>query len=201
MTKHGWKVVMAALALAVASTGVQAAPSACDDDFLCRVRVGEFYHRGLDRFFLTADPAELAALDAGAIAGWQPSTGSFTAYGIASPPFDVPVCRFYAPPALGDAHFLTAFADECAALQRPDSGFVVESTAAFYVAMPDAATGACAAGVPIYRLWNPRGGADHRYVIGKVGRDQLVDVLRWYVSEGLGPDGVAFCVVDPSDEF
>jgi hypothetical protein len=204
-TQWRWLAMLAFLLTALVASAQAAPPRAamqlpCEDAFDCLVFVDEYYHRGLDRFFLTSDPVEQAALASGAIPGWQRATGGFYAFEIAFPPFDAPVCRFYAPPAFGDAHFLTAFREECAQLQAPGSGYVLESAAAFFVAIPDAATGACASGVPVYRLWNPHAGADHRYLTGKIGRDQLVDVLHWYVSEGYGPDGVAFCVVD-LDEF
>lgn len=163
--------------------------------------VTEFYHPGLDQFVLTADEAEIAALSSGLIPGWQRTSGDFLAYLAPTSLFDIPVCRYYNPAPTGGGHFLTAFASECAALASAGSGWVLESSAAFYVGLPDIVTGACADGVPIFRLWKVGGSADHRYVAGKLGRDQLVDVLHWYVSEGYGPDGVAFCAPGPFDEF
>jgi hypothetical protein len=81
-----------------------------------------------------------------------------------------PVCRFYIPPAHGDSHFFSASPTECAdVLARSGSdpnysGFVEETDHAFFMALPDAPTGACpAVTVPVYRLFDNRADANHRY--------------------------------------
>ena len=57
--------------------------------------VVEYYHAGLDHYFMTADPAEIAALDGGAYGGvWKRTFYEFESFltpAIAS----VPVCRFF----------------------------------------------------------------------------------------------------------
>lgn len=159
-------------------------------------RVVEFHNFQLDRFMLTTDAAEIDALESGRIPGWRRSDGGFFAFASADAPFDVPVCRFYAPPAFGNAHFYTAFADECAALAAPGSGYIVESRAAFYVGLPDRTTGRCAVGYPVYRFWKSLSGADHLFTLYR-GIDLSLPFFRGYVSEGFGPDGVAFCVAVP----
>jgi len=62
-------------------------------------------------------------------------------------------------------------------------------------ARPDPATGACAAGAPVYRFWNTANGADHRYTRNGKTLDLSVPPLRGYVREGYGPDGVAMCAL------
>ena len=109
-----------------------------------------------------------------------------------------PVCRFYIPPAHGDSHFFSASPAECAtiaqkALTDPAySGYVLESSAAFYVALPDVATGACPPGTaPVYRLWNQRADSNHRYTTDAAVKAQMT--AQGYVAEGYGPDAVAMC--------
>lgn len=158
----------------------------------------EYYHYGLDRRLLTSNPWEIAALENGAVPGWRRAGGDLYTYITPREGYTTPVCRFYAPPELGNGHVLSAFADECAALAQPASGFVLESPAAFYAALPDPVTGACAVGLPVYRYWNRAGGADHRYTKFKL--DLSLVYFSALVSEGYGPDGVAFCTLGFHDE-
>lgn len=44
------------------------------------------------------------------------------------------------------------------------SGYIQETAAAFYIALPNVFTGACPASTtPVYRLWNARVDSNHRY--------------------------------------
>jgi hypothetical protein len=70
-------------------------------------------------------------------------------------------------------------------------GAVLESDAAFYARAPDPQTGSCGLYFPVYRLWNGRADADHRWTISRDLRDRLV--AQGWVAEGAGPIGVAFC--------
>jgi hypothetical protein len=160
----------------------------------------EYYNAALDHYFVTLDATEAGDLDAGVHAGWTRTSGVFHVYGAASaaPPGFVPVCRFYIPPAHGDSHFFTASADECAAVQGkvatdPNySGYVLESPDAFYVALPNAVSGACPPStIPVYRLWNRRADSNHRYVTDPLVKAQMM--AGGYVAEGYGPDAVAMC--------
>jgi hypothetical protein len=55
------------------------------------------------------------------------------------------------------------------------------------------AAGVCQAGTsPVYRVFNNRGGANHRYTANKAIRDQMV--ARGWVPEGDGPGRVTICV-------
>ncbi len=150
----------------------------------------EYYHAALDDYFLTAYPAEIAALDAGRIAGWQ-RTG-FTLPTWSGAPVDArvvpglwPVCRFF----LGTSHFFSVNGCvDAAALP----GATSESGNAFFAMTPDPETGQCPAGqVPVYQLWNPRG-TTHRYVTNPAVRQQMLDI--GYVAEGYGSTGVTMCV-------
>jgi hypothetical protein len=148
----------------------------------------------LDHYFITASAPDIDALDAGRIAGWQRTGLTFLVEGTAIVELGVlqPVCRFYIPPFEGDSHFFSAFPGECSQLGAKHPEYVRESDAAFYVALPDPATGACNAGLlPVFRLWNQRIDSNHRYTTNVFIRGLMLQ--RGYVSEGYGADGVAFC--------
>ncbi|HEX2390116.1 MAG TPA: hypothetical protein VHL33_03485 [Casimicrobiaceae bacterium] len=162
--------------------------------------VVEYYHPGLDHYFMTPLAAEIGDLDSGRIRGWN-RTG-FVFEGFASPAAGNvavhPVCRFYIPPIHGDSHFFSASSDECAdvrakRLTDPNfSGYEEETSAEFYIALPNTVTGACPAGtVPVYRLWNQRADSNHRYTTDAATRAAMI--ARGYAPEGFGPDGVAMC--------
>jgi hypothetical protein len=158
------------------------------------VDVVEYYHAALDHYFISAAPAEIAALDAGVLAGWARTGASFKAY--ATPAAGAnPVCRFYIPPGYGDSHFYSASPSECAQVSEKFPQFVRESSAVMYVRLPDTTTGACAAGsVPVYRVWNGRSDSNHRYTTDIGVRERMV--ASGWVAEGYGPDAVIMCGVD-----
>ena len=159
--------------------------------------VVEYYHAGLDHYFMTPLASEIAALDAGRFFGWG-RTG-FTFEGYAAPTAGAnPVCRFYIPPANGDSHFFSASPDECDAVRekmRTDpayAGYVEETSAEFYIALPNTTTGACPGETqPVYRVWNQRVDSNHRYTTDRATRDAMI--ARGYRSEGYGALGVAMC--------
>jgi hypothetical protein len=153
--------------------------------------VVEYHHAGLDHWLVTADPAEMASLDAGRTAGWARTGLGFPAWR-AGTAGTQPVCRFYLPPAFGDSHFLSASTDECATVAARFPGFVYESADVFDMTLPAVATGACPAGTrPVYRLWNGRADSNHRYTTDRDAKAAML--ARGYVAEGYGPDAVAMC--------
>jgi hypothetical protein len=129
--------------------------------------VVEYYYAGLDDYFITANPAEIQGLDNGAHPGWVRTGLTFLAYSdpAAAPPGAQPVCRFYVMPQYGDSHFYSAVPAECAATAAKFAGsWVEESPALFYIEVPDAVTGACAANTrPVYRFLNSTNQIHHRY--------------------------------------
>jgi len=173
-----------------------------------RVAAIEYYNAALDRYFITASASEIDALDAGRIAGWQRTGEALTVAQTEATPFALefvyyagPVCRFYLPPDAGDSHFFSASKAECAAVSARFPGFVEESTAAFYAAEPNLLTGECAlsGGIdfndpfqPVYRLWNGRPDASHRYTTSTAIRDAMI--AQGWVPEGYGPLGIAMCI-------
>jgi hypothetical protein len=166
----------------------------------------EYYNATLDHYFVTALADEIDAIDAGRLSGWQRTGERFVVSGGLNtwPDLNRAVCRFYIPPGAGDSHVLSASADECAEIHARFDGFLLETTAAFYAALPDPGTGVCPKitylglgfpvfpTTPVYRLWNQRIDSNHRYTWRTAVRDEMIS--RGYLSEGYGPMGVAMCV-------
>jgi hypothetical protein len=161
--------------------------------------VVEYYDPTLDHYFITALQSEIDALDANRFLGWSRTGHTFQAFADAASagPGASPVCRFLIPPP-ADSHFLSASPAECAAVLAkipvdPNyAGFVFETAAAFYIALPDTASGACPAGtLPVFRLWNGRADSNHRYTADLATKALML--AKGYISEGYGPDGVAMC--------
>lgn len=146
----------------------------------------EFYHRGLDHYFLSTNPEEIAKLDSGATTGWVRTGLSFLAH--AAPAAGTsPVCRFYRAPAFGDSHFYSASPAECAATAAAHPvDWIYESASVFYLHLPNTATGACPAGThPVWRFFNALT-TNHRYTAEAVVRNDLA-ASPWWTAEGYGP--------------
>jgi glucose/arabinose dehydrogenase len=158
-----------------------------------RVDAIEFYHAGLDHYFMSAEPSDINALDANALRGWQRTGLTIPLAGGPLSGFQR-VARFYIPPALGDSHFFTADAGEAAEVRRQFPGFVEEGPLSMYAALPDRTTGACPVGMrPVYRIWR-RPDTDHRYTIDAAVRDLMI--ARGGIAEGYGSDNVvAMCAL------
>jgi len=182
---------------------------AADADFFAKPPpapvVREYYHAGLDHYFLALTQREKSDLDAGRRTGWERTGRSFRSvddatYGSVT----VPVCRYYLPPPLGDTHFFSAFADECEAVARQWPDAILETSEAFRVALPERTSGLCLPDVlpddpdasmvtvPVYRAWNGRADANHRYTTSLAEQSEMM--LRGWIAEGYGPQGTAMCV-------
>lgn len=176
-----------------------------------RLFVREFHHAGMDHYFWTASRVEIELLENGAVPGWTPTTGFFHGYArqllADDPAYSTPLCRFLFNYSDGYSHIISADDHECAILRASGSA-TLESDAVFHGIAADPDTGACpnaywedsrAYGrggsmhpmMPLYRIWNGKAHANHRYVTSKSERDRMVS--KGWVSEGYGPDGVAFC--------
>ena len=152
--------------------------------------VVEYYHAGLDHYFITWMPNEIAILDAGTqIRGWTRTGYSFKTY--TTPQAGTsPVCRYYIPPGLGDSHFFGRGTVECNATGQKNPTFVLEDPAFMQTFLP--AAGVCPANTtPVYRVFSNRLDANHRYMTDRTVRDQMV--AKGWLAEGDGPDLVVMC--------
>jgi hypothetical protein len=164
------------------------------------VTVVEYYDAARDHYFISSLAPDIDALDTQRIPGWTRTGQTFQAYPSqeSGGPGAQPVCRFYIPPEKGDSHFLSASVAECAAVLQKQmfdpayAGYVYETPSAFFIALPDTASGACPpATIPVYRLWNQRVDSNHRYTIDPAIKAQMVAL--GFVAEGYGTDAVAMC--------
>lgn len=163
------------------------------------VIVVEFYNAQLDHYFITSNPAEIADLDAGVHPGWVRTGLRFLAYSdpALAPAGATPVCRFYLLPAVGDSHFYSGDPAECAATAAKfGNAWTMESSAVFWIVLPDKTTGACPAGLrPVYRFFHAAV-TNHRYTAEVDIRDDIATTPGW-VAEGYGPNAVIMC--SPTD--
>ena len=160
------------------------------------VDVIEFYHAGFDHYFMSADPVEINALDTGYFTGWTRTGQQFQAYatGSSAGPTMNPVCRYYGLPSAGlDSHFYSASSVECWEVnQYYGTEWQIESDNVFQIDLPNATTGACPAGTePVYRVFNHRADANHRYMLSQLLRSQM-EAQGW-IREGYGPDATIMC--------
>lgn len=156
----------------------------------------EYFHAGLDHYFITDLAPDIDALDSGRIGGWARTGKSFKVWPI-SLGFLNNVCRYYIPPEHGNSHFFSASKAECDAIAaqigtNPNySGYLLETPEAFAVALPDGA-GTCPSNwIPVYRLWNSRADSNHRYTTDTAIKAQML--ARGYVAEGYGANAVSLC--------
>lgn len=156
----------------------------------------EYFHAGLDHYFITDLAPDIDALDSGRIAGWARTGKSFQVWPI-SLGFLNDVCRYYIPPEHGNSHFFSASKTECNTIAaqigvNPNySGYILETAEAFAVALPDA-NGTCPNNwIAVYRLWNNRADSNHRYTTEAATKAQMI--ARGYIAEGYGADAVSMC--------
>lgn len=170
-----------------------------------QVEVVEFYNAGLQHYFISADPAEIAVLDGGAFGGaWKRTGNTFPAWDVNGAPGNtVPVCRFFGTDQyradgsrIGpNSHFYTADPAECAFVKtayqsiagngQSYPAWTYESNASAVV-LP--VGGACAAGTQaVYRTYNDgaRGDPNHRY---SLSASQLQAMAGWTF------EGLVMCV-------
>jgi hypothetical protein len=176
-----------------ASSYTRALMVATVDPQLTTAPVIEYYYSKLDHYFITQDPVEIQALDAGAHFGWVRTGQSFPAYVPGSLGVNGFVWRYYGLPSAGlDSHFFTLAVPEQNVLNLEPDKWVVERQDAFELLQPLTATGYCPPNtIPAYRLWNNRADGDHRYTTDTVIKRTMIG--KGYIAEGYGPDAVFMC--------
>ena len=155
-----------------------------------RVPVVEYFNAGLDHYFITWVTDEIAKLDAGTvIKGWMRTGKSFYTDSTA-PTGTSPVCRYYIPPNLGNSHFFGRGAVECNATGAKNPSFVLEDAAFLHMFLPVA--GVCPVNTTqVYRVFDNRPDANHRYMTDKATRDQMV--AKGWLAEGDGSRPGTWC--------
>ena len=157
--------------------------------------VVEYYNAELDHYFITASPAEAAQLDA-TVGGAFERTGFFFYAWIdpAAAPADAsPVCRFYAGAnVLINSHLLLRRRGGVPVRPRPLARHLA-SRAVRRVLRPGARRGRTlpANTLPVYRFFNNRRDANHRYTVDLSVRRAMVN--RGWVAEGNGTTATVFC--------
>lgn len=175
---------MKALILGVALAALATAAPAATVDAV------EFYHAGLDHYFMTASNDEAAILDEGVrIIGWKRTGYSFKVE-LVQEAGTSPVCRFYSTAfAPKGSHFYTADPQECTFLKA--GGFWTYEGIAFFAHIPDY-LGNCAFGEqPVYRFYNSGQGnaPNHRFTTDPAVRASMP--TKGWVPEGKA--GIALC--------
>jgi uncharacterized membrane protein YedE/YeeE len=150
--------------------------------------VVEFRNDSLNHYFITAEPAESALLDAGVVVpGWQRTGFNFKAWS-RDDSRGVPACRFFGTPGIGpNSHFYTISDYECW-LTKGNPYWTYEGIA-FNIDAP--AGEVCAANrVPVVRLYNNGmgGQASHRFVTSH-------SEVREMVQRGWMVEGTVFCAI------
>lgn len=154
----------------------------------------EYRHAGLDHYFYTANPAEIAGLDDGTGArGWTRTGKSFRVLQSPGCPYvrhEQAAFRFFGKPGVGpSSHVFTVDREECRVVA--DSGAWLYESVAFWAAPPDS-TGGCHRPdeIPLYRVWKPVGESNHRFTTERA-------VVEEMTAKGWIDEGVAMCVRRP----
>jgi hypothetical protein len=157
--------------------------------------VVEYYHAGIDRYFITGIPGEQAALDSAPQFGLVRTGMRFSAKdAFVTEDGLSPVCRFYSAPAKGgsNSHFF-AQGDTClwgrlwTSLQPEGFDFSV---------VPPV-NGVCPVSAPhaVTRLFNNRGATNngnHRYIVSNTTKQRML-------ARGWLDEGVVFCAGNVRD--
>jgi hypothetical protein len=157
----------------------------------------EFYNAALDHYFISALAPYIDALDSGRISGWTRTGLSFNVFPSQAAGGDgvSPVCRIIIPPPRGNSHFFSASPQECADTLEKFPFMSQETPSAFFIALPatgDPNPGACPTNtIPVYRVFDNRADANHRYTTDRAVRDLMVS--RGGTAEGYGDDAVIMC--------
>ena len=153
---------------------------------------------GMQHFFLTGNPEEMAKLDDAPM--WARTGAMFMTFrpGTGRAGTNA-VCRFYGLPEAGlDSHFFSAAPEECEAVSRRfPSAWKLETSNAFEVFLPDRDTGICPEGTrKLHRSFNNRADANHRYAL-----TQEIALLNahpydgpYWSLEGYGLEAVVMCL-------
>ena len=160
-------------------------------------QVVEYYRADLDHYFITAHRRRRSTTSTRSCPACSSGRGCISTRSCrrSRRRWDSrPVCRFYAQRGLINSHYFSASSSECQFVLAHWPGiWNLETATAFYIQVPDS-NGGCPAGtLPVYRFFNNRHDANHRYTVDLSVRRAMLN--RGWVPEGNGPNAVAFCSV------
>ncbi|MBI3147628.1 MAG: hypothetical protein HYZ17_03860 [Betaproteobacteria bacterium] len=162
------------------------------------VQVVEFLDRATLHYFMTADPAEIAMLESGAVGrDWVRTGFSFNAFKSAetAPATALPVCRFRGRPGVGPSSHLFGLSTEECALARSDIGWIDEGTPFYMVKATWSNCPTYAAGKKTFRVWrayNNKFAANDANFRHTIATDSYFDMQR----HGWAMQGVAMCAAE-----
>jgi uncharacterized protein (DUF1800 family) len=185
-------------AIALASLAVTATTLLCNTASRAAepaATIVEFYLQPANKYFLSSNPSDAAALDALSSNGWKRTGITYPAFSTAqaSEPGALPVCRFYAPAVA--SHFFSVNKAECDALALVP-GLSAEGIAWYAVAPVN---GSCPAGTTgLYRTFNngataANGPANHRYFTD-------YSFYQTYAAKGYALEGMTMCLPQTTAE-
>jgi hypothetical protein len=151
----------------------------------------EYHHAGLDHYFYTANPSEIAGLDDGTGArGWARTGRSFRVLREPGCPYvrhEQAAYRFFGKPGVGpSSHVFTVDREECRIVA--DSGAWLYESVAFWATPPDSRGGCGQPGeIPLYRVWKSFGDSNHRFTTERA----VVEEMK---AKGWVDEGIAMCV-------
>ena len=143
----------------------------------------EYYHPDFDHYFVTADPDEIEALASGRFNGWFRTGEKFAVLPSGSSVGgSTPVCRFFASRLT--SHFYSGMPVECDEVgARFSDTWLLEADDVYRAFLPDV-TGRCPSGTEaIYRVYNNRADANHRYTTNPAIAGSMIS--KGYIAEGL----------------
>lgn len=156
-----------------------------------RVTVYELYNTITKHYFRTANPVEVAGIEAGSAgAGWVRTWDDFTAYAALAGSTGNDVCRFYS--YYSNSHFYTASEAECNTIRYGTSEWKYEGLS-FRIPLPSS-SGCMSGQTPVYRLYNNRymfHDSNHRFTTSFSEVERLRAWPNYWVYEG-----IAFCALN-----
>jgi len=185
-----WRIIDGLNHIYVLNTNGAAADTvtiAAEENTLAGTQIAtEFYEADFNHYFNTDDEVETRLLVDGIFGDAWHRTFEFFRVWTTPGPGRLPVCRLFSA-SFGtlSSHFYTLNANECQF--RAANGWVLESSA-FYYLMPTDANGNCPAGTaPLFRVYNNgMGGAPNHRLTGDIITRDIMITLGW-IPEGNGP--------------
>lgn len=149
-------------------------------------QIVEYYHDGLQHYFITSNIFEIEKLDTGVLAGWA-RTGVVTVgyTSLVANPLLSPTCRYYGLPSAGlNTHFYSNSLQECAHVSATWPTLWVEETPrAFDVIHLSPETQSCPVDtVKAIRFFNGKADVNHRYVVTVVAETEMT--AKGWIREG-----------------